>query len=291
MATYSYQSLAQYDASGVLQSAFDFSGTLDDSDAGSSTFTVGEDSSGLGEYVGQVGGRPIFFDGVDTYFIPGTNTTATANFPDPITIPPADTSDFTVCFAPGTMIATPDGERAVETLDIGDLVMTQDGCTAPVKWLGKQTIFTLFTSHKTAPVRIRAGALGNGLPHSDLTVTADHGMVLDGLVINASALVNGDTVDFVSSDDLPAQLVVYHVETEDHSVILANGAPAETFIDYVEREAFDNYEEYLDLYGAERIIPEMKQPRISSQRMLPEGLRARLGLTDEAPSEETRKTA
>ena len=38
--------------------------------------------------------------------------------------------------------------------------------------------------HRAALVRIRAGALGNGLPDADLTVTGDHGMIVDGLVVN-----------------------------------------------------------------------------------------------------------
>jgi hypothetical protein len=54
-------------------------------------------------------------------------------------------------------------------------------------------------------------------------VTADHGMVIDGLVINASTLVNGDTIDFVPISELDDSFTVYHVETVAHDVILANG--------------------------------------------------------------------
>ncbi|MEY8842593.1 hypothetical protein AB9K41_26480, partial [Cribrihabitans sp. XS_ASV171] len=68
----------------------------------------------------------------------------------------------------------------------------------------------------------------------------------------------------------------YHVETEDHDVILANGAPAETYVDYIQRRAFDNYAEYLELYDEERTIPEMPLPRISAARLVPGGIRARL---------------
>lgn len=278
MATYSFQSIAEYDGTGAVQSAFDFMGTLDDGDAGSTTFSDGEDTNGLGEYVGQTdGGLPIVFDGA-SYFIVSPNNAAGTTFPDTITVPPPNNADLAECFAAGTMIATPEGERAVETLEIGDLVTTAEGKTAPVKWVGRQTFFTLFSGGKLAPVRIKAGALGGGLPHSDLTVTADHGMVLDGMVINAAALINGDSIDFVPADDMDAQMTVYHVETEAHEVILANGAPAETYVDYLGRKAFDNYAEYLELYGAERIIPDMAAPRISSQRMLPESLRTRLGI-------------
>ena len=137
---------------------------------------------------------------------------------------------------------------------------------------------------KSEPVRIRANALADGIPHSDLTVTADHGMIIDGLVINAAALVNGDTINFVATPDLPDRMQVFHVETEDHNVILANGAPAETFIDVADRKSFDNYAEYLDLYGTERVIPEMPRPRISSARLVPEEIRQRLRLSDHAIS-------
>ncbi|KMW56063.1 hypothetical protein AIOL_001015 [Candidatus Rhodobacter oscarellae] len=185
-----------------------------------------------------------------------------------------------VCFAAGTMIATPEGEAAVEALAIGDRVRTADGRDVAVKWLGVQThraaAVNLPLPEGAQPVRIRAGALGGGLPHSDLTVTADHGMVIDGMVINASALVNHDTIDFVPLSELEDSITVYHIETEAHDVILANGAPAETFLDAAGRAAFDNYQEYLDLYGAERIIPEMAMPRISSARLLPQTIKDRL---------------
>ncbi|MDN3714255.1 hypothetical protein QWZ10_25100 [Paracoccus cavernae] len=41
---------------------------------------------------------------------------------------------------------------------------------------------------------------------------------------------------------------------------------------------FDNYAEYLDLYGCDRIIPEMKRLRIASRRQLPSALRDQLGI-------------
>ena len=190
-----------------------------------------------------------------------------------------------ICFAAGTLIATPDSETPVETLQIGDLITTTDGRAVLVKWLGRQThtraAVNMALPERVQPVRIRAGALGGGLPKRDLTVTADHGMVLDGLVINASALVNGETIDFVPGAELGDSLTVYHIETEAHDVILANGAASETFIDAAGRAAFDNCQEYLDLYGAERIIPEMKHPRISSPRLLPTAIRQRLGLESE----------
>ena len=180
------------------------------------------------------------------------------------------------CFACGTLIATPDGEVAVETLATGDVVSTAEEGATQVVWLAKQTI-----SHrhgittKRALVRIKAGTLGN---HSDLIVTSDHGMIVDGLVINASALVNGGTIDFVAMADVPAGFTVYHIETTAHDTVLANGAASETFVDAVGRAVFDNYQDYVDMYGAERLIPEMERTRVSLARLVPMAIKARLGI-------------
>ncbi len=213
--------------------------------------------------------------------IPAGTSLLDYNFPNPINYAARSTADFTVCFGEGTLIATPDGQRSVETLGIGDTLLTADGRMSQVKWVGRQTVHPFFAGARAQPVQIKAGALGDGLPHSDLTVTADHGMVIDGMVINASALVNGSTIDFVSLADLPDRFTVYHIETEAHDVILANGSAAETFIDYRGRQVFDNYREYIELYGAERTIPEMPHPRISTQRLVPGAIRKRLGIGQE----------
>ena len=185
-----------------------------------------------------------------------------------------------VCFGAGSLIATLQGETAVEDFVIGDVIVTATGAAVAIKWIGCQTVDKRLCGPKMEPVRIRAGALGQGLPHSDLIVTADHGMILDNLVINASALVNGTTIAFVPLSELPTQVTYYHIETEAHDVILANGAASETFVDAVGRAAFDNYREYVALYGAERIIPEMERPRIPSHRMVPCAIKARLGGAD-----------
>ena len=215
---------------------------------------------------------------IEVLIVVPTGTSVTDfNFPNPIDYSSRETDSFTACFAAGSIISTPEGPCAVESLRIGDKVCTASGGAVAVKWVGCQTLRKWQHGAQMQPVRIRAGALGNGLPHSDLTVTADHGMILDNHVINASALVNGDTIDFVPMAELEDSFTVYHVETEDHDVILANGALAETFVDAATRSHFDNHQEYLDLYGVERIIPEMHRPRITARRLLPETLKAQLG--------------
>ena len=75
---------------------------------------------------------------------------------------------------------------------------------------------------------------------------------------------------------------VYHVETEAHEVILANGAPAETFIDNVSRRAFDNYAEFEALYGDVPEMEELPYPRAMSARQVPGAIRAWLAGKDAA---------
>ena len=191
-----------------------------------------------------------------------------------------------VCFLPGTLVATPAGERTVETLSAGDMVLTLEGNAVPVKWIGRQTVSTVFgPAERMMPVRFEAGALGDGLPHEDLTVTADHAMLVDGVLCQAATLVNGTTVIRVPLSEIGEKYTAYHVETERHEIILANGAPAETFIDNVTRRAFDNYAEFEALFGQN--APEMEElphPRASNARQLPQRIRLRFGVS-EADSE------
>jgi hypothetical protein len=59
--------------------------------------------------------------------------------------------------------------------------------------------------------------------------------------------------------------------------VLAEGAPAETYVDHVTRRRFDNYAEYAALYGDEApSIAELPLPRVKSARQLPAAVRARL---------------
>ncbi len=106
-------------------------------------------------------------------------------------------------------------------------------------------------------------------------------------MINAGALVNHDTIDYVPGAELPDSVTYYHIETDSHEVILANGTEAETYIDYVDRQAFDNYAEYVALYGIETRVVEMPRHRISSRRLLPLALRERLGIQDVMPLSRT----
>ncbi|WP_164744710.1 Hint domain-containing protein, partial [Nioella ostreopsis] len=182
-----------------------------------------------------------------------------------------------MCFCAGTRIATPTGCRAVEALAIGDRILTAEGRAVPVKWIGRQTVVTRFgPAERLMPVRFAAGSLGAGLPYKPLTVTADHGMLVEGVICHAGALVNGTTITRVPLAEMGETYTVYHIETEDHEIILANGAPAETFIDNVSRRVFDNFAEFEALYGDVPEMEELPYPRAMSSRQVPGRIASKL---------------
>ena len=297
MADYDFNSLMVYDRDGGSSNASfgsggDAVGTLSDNEMDGS-FEPGDpiyvDGSPTqvgtfwGSYTDPDSGNTYVVVEVDsdTFYVYSVASFAEASTEVPNTVHETDdldTGTFVTCFMAGTRIAVPGGEVAVETLVPGDLVLTADGRAVPVLWLGRRSVHRLFPApERFAPVRVRDGALGRGLPRRDLVLTADHALVLDGLAINAGALVNGDTIAVEPMAALPERITYYHVETEGHETILAEGAPAESYIDYVARTAFDNYADYVARCGAERVIREMPLPRISSARLVPGSIRARLG--------------
>ena len=186
-------------------------------------------------------------------------------------------TNIVVCFVEGTLIATPAGEVRVEELRTGDRILNAGGEPVSVKWIGHQTVSTVFgPAERLRPVRFAAGSLGDGLPHDDLTVTADHGMLVGGVICHAGALVNGTTITRVPLAEMGESYTVYHIETEEHEIILANGAPAETFIDNVSRRVFDNYAEFEALYGDVPEMDELPYPRAMSARQVPGRIRVKL---------------
>jgi hypothetical protein len=201
----------------------------------------------------------------DVEFVQYLNGTSGA---DPIILP-------TPCFLAGTLIATPSGERAIETLRIGDLVLTADGRAVPILFTGRTTVEARSArGAQGLPVMIQAGALADGVPHADLHASPQHGIVVDDMLVVAQALVNGMSVRRTGA---PAPFFTYYnIETEAHEVILANGAPVETFCDNIGREAFDNHAEFAALYPEGREIEEMGLPHAKSARQIPRRTRARL---------------
>jgi hypothetical protein len=123
-----------------------------------------------------------------------------------------------------------------------------------------------------------AGALADNLPARDLLVSADHGILVEDILIQAGALVNG--VSVLRQTRLPEHFTDYQIELADHALVLAEGTPAETFVDHVSRLGFDNWDEHEALYPQAAPIAEMAYPRVQSQRQVP--LHIRRSMRDRA---------
>jgi hypothetical protein len=116
-----------------------------------------------------------------------------------------------------------------------------------VNWIGRRRIdLTAHPRPETiAPIRIQRGAFADNMPHTDLLVSPDHAIFVDGKLICARQLVNGTTIvqeqDWTSVD-------YYHVELDTHAILLAEGLPAESYLDTGNRGFFGNSDEPLILH-------------------------------------------
>lgn len=146
-----------------------------------------------------------------------------------------------VCFLAGTLIRTDNGEATVESLNIGDNVITYvDGreVVQPIVWVGKKTAHVksgLPLDEAGYPVRVLKDAISAGVPHQDLLVTPEHCFYFEGRFIPARMLVNGKSVFY---DTTMTTYDYYHVETENHSVLWSNGALTESYLDTGNRQEF-----------------------------------------------------
>jgi hypothetical protein len=149
-------------------------------------------------------------------------------------------------------LLTPDGERKIEDLRIGDLVTTLSGEAKPITWIGHRVYRRSSDSghpESVLPVRVAKGALGPVAPHCDLFISQHHALLVDGLFIEAMDLINGSSITLHSSIEL-SEIEYLHVKLAQHDVIFAEGAPSETLlVNSSNADRFDNFAEYLRLYG------------------------------------------
>lgn len=142
------------------------------------------------------------------------------------------------CFTAGTVIETASGLQAIETLKVGDLVMTADHGLKPVRWIGSVKIdqATLDANPHMIPVRISAGALGHNLPVMDLTVSPQHRVLVASKVaermlgstevlVAAKQLLVVDGVDVVET---AGGIEYFHFLLDQHEVVFSNGAQTES---------------------------------------------------------------
>lgn len=185
---------------------------------------------------GETDGDVLDLSAVSTTSITYTNTddaagglSGTATLADG-TIVNFSEIETIICFTAGTAIQTPSGERRIENLKAGDLVLTLDNGPQRIRWIGNKTVRA---TGSLAPIRFSKGSIGN---HRDLLVSPQHRILCGGYMTQlhfgesevlapAKSLVDefGVTVAY------GGMVTYYHMLFDRHEIVLANGAPSESF--------------------------------------------------------------
>ena len=142
------------------------------------------------------------------------------------------------CFLRGTMIETADGPVAVESLKVGDLIRTMDHGLQPLRWIGcaRLDASALQRKPKLRPIRVRAGALGQGMPESDLFLSPQHRVLVRSpiaqrmfgaseLLVAAKQMTEMPGIEPAADLD---EVTYLHLMFDQHEIVLSNGAETES---------------------------------------------------------------
>ena len=217
----------------IIGSAADGDGDNADGGSGGVDFDT-LDLTGAGEF--EITERTVDPDGnsisgrINFLDAPGGAVTGTMTFQEIERIVP--------CFTPGTVIATPKGERLVEELEVGDRIITRDNGLQEIRWLGRRDLqgAELLQAPHLKPVLIRAGSLGRGLPERDLLVSPNHRVLINNdkaalyfeereVLAAAKHLTDLEGVDAVDT----GAISYIHFMFDQHEVVLSNGSWTESF--------------------------------------------------------------
>lgn len=152
--------------------------------------------------------------------------------------PRVEQDRFIPCFCAGTLIETPAGQRPIEDLCVGDRVLTDTGAAVPIRWIGRRAVGESDLLQKPAlrPVRIVAGALGQGLPLRDLLVSRQHRMLVRSRVAERMFGTSEVLIPAAKLTALPGvfedatlrEAVYLHLLLDRHELVRAEGAWSES---------------------------------------------------------------
>ncbi|CCT60935.1 outer membrane protein (plasmid) [Acetobacter pasteurianus 386B] len=96
-------------------------------------------------------------------------------------------------------------------------------------------------------MRILKDAIADGVPYKDMLITAEHCLFFKDRFVPVRMLVNGVSIFY---DKSITSYDYYHVETEQHSVITADGMLTESYLDTGNRSSFRQEGKVATLRGA-----------------------------------------
>ena len=179
------------------------------------------------------------------------------------------------CFAQDTQIMTPQGARHVQDLKVGDYVVTSGNGAQRIRWICTRQFerAELEQNSNRYPVRIVAGALGDGLPQRDLLVSKQHRMVISSAISQrmfgtTDVLVCANkltSLPGVFVDDTVQGVEYFHLLFDQHEVIFAEGAQTESL--YVGPEALKSLpcelpDELFDIFPGFACLDYMPEPAL-----------------------------
>lgn len=199
-------------------------------------FNINESSPSYGTveglaFIGGPGGFPPI--GVPLSVIavaegPGSSSTLYSDYASPI------------CLTTGALIDTPNGKRRIEILATGDHVLTLDHGAQPIRWIGriKVNAARLAANPAFRPVRLKRGALGPGLPRTDMLVSQQHRILIRGLhaellfaesevLVAARHLIDNHGIELASD---VSEVTYFHLMFDAHEIITADGIETESFL-------------------------------------------------------------
>ncbi|SFR36092.1 Hemolysin-type calcium-binding repeat-containing protein [Yoonia tamlensis] len=207
------------------------------SSTGSQTITIHGSTDGVDYDTLDLTGHGAFTL-TTTLDADGDSRSGTATYASGQIVNFTEIENLVVCFAKGTMIRAENGTVPIETLCAGDKVVTCDHGLQTIRWIGSRKVSAqkLAQYPKLRPVRIAANALSQGVPARDLVVSPQHRIFLRSKI---AMRMFGTTEIFVAAKNLLglkgvsiaadlSDVTYYHILCDDHEIVEADGAFAET---------------------------------------------------------------
>jgi hypothetical protein len=185
----------------------------------------------------------------------------------PLTLVDIDPPPF--CFSRGAEMSTPSGRRLVEDLRAGDSVLTEDGRSVTIAWIGVSRYGPEQAAweDRLRPVHLHAHAFGPGLPGRELVLSPQHRIVVEGVPCElqfgterAFVAARHLTAPFATMPEPEADVTYFHILLERHEILVANGLPSESLqparrmIEALSSEARNGLKAVVDTLGAEALM-------------------------------------